>query len=298
MNQRDIESFSDLHEAVVRHDTNITVYRGLRNIDYELIPKLGRYETLRLANPQKGDRMERTIFRLFRQAAVPYLTNIPRSEWDWLAIAQHHGLPTRLMDWTRNPLVAAFFAVEKEHRGDSVIYIYRERHYIDITKHRHPLDHPTVGRFIPDHVTKRITAQAGLFTIHPDWRKPFDEPTLERLVIKHDFRHPLKKILFRYGRHRASLFPDLDGWRRTSSGLERKFRNPRTPWASLRSWIAGARLGAPEAQKVVLIAGTVDQYGIYYEAAYLGPAVSAQPEPAVDRGSHPGRKPYTISCSR
>jgi hypothetical protein len=77
------------------------------------------------------------------------------------------------------------------------------------------------GAFIPPHLTPRITAQAGVFTIHPNPTVPFDDPTIEKLIIVNKFRKPLKKILFGYGIHSASLFPDLDGlskhieWMRT-----------------------------------------------------------------------------------
>jgi restriction endonuclease Mrr len=84
-----------------------------------------------------------------------------------------------------------------------------------------PFARGTVGRFIPRHVTRRITAQTGLFTIHPEPHVAFQDSEIDRLIIKATYRKALKSTLFRYGIHRASLFPDLDGlsrhieWMRT-----------------------------------------------------------------------------------
>src|SRR5688572_33104522 len=93
-----ISKFNDLYTAVERYSDITVVYRGVKSTSYKLIPKIGRYKTL-----HSRDRVneERAILRLFREQAFPYLTFIPENDWEWLAIAQHHGLPTRLLDWTR-----------------------------------------------------------------------------------------------------------------------------------------------------------------------------------------------------
>ena len=67
-------------------------------------------------------------------------------------------------------------------------------------------------RYIPSHVTERIIVQNGLFTFHPDEpNKPFDNENIERVLIPANARKRLKKDLYRYGVHEASMFPGLVG---------------------------------------------------------------------------------------
>ncbi len=78
------------------------VYRGLSDARYELKTSL-----MRLGGDYS--QLERHLLRNFRKYAMR--NTIPgESVWNWLAVAQHHGLPTRLLDWTYSPYVALHFA--------------------------------------------------------------------------------------------------------------------------------------------------------------------------------------------
>lgn len=53
---------------------------------------------------------ETVLLKRFIQEARRHLPEVPAHEWDWLFLAQHHQVPTRLLDWSENPLVALYFA--------------------------------------------------------------------------------------------------------------------------------------------------------------------------------------------
>jgi hypothetical protein len=78
-------------------------YRGVVNKDWRLETSFSRLDNTHEPN-------ELHILRNFKKYARQHTTN-DKNEWEWLSIAQHHGLATRLLDWSFSPLVALHFAV-------------------------------------------------------------------------------------------------------------------------------------------------------------------------------------------
>ncbi len=172
-----------------------------------LIPKVGRL-------PGYSLRQERDCLSLFKKYAAPHLDYVPRSDWEWLALAQHHCLPTRLLDWTSSPLVATYFAVEGPADSDSAVYGMRIPLILDVlqNQNRNPLaTRKGVDAFSPDHISARIAAQSGVFTVHWQPRQPLHRNTVDKFVIPRLVRPAIRRSLFGLGMHRGTLFPDLDG---------------------------------------------------------------------------------------
>jgi FRG domain len=209
MEEISIKSFMDLHATAAARATPRTIYRGQTGADWLLIPKLGRVSR---ELDVECCVAERWVFEEFRNRAVAFVDARVGDTWDWLATAQHHGLPTRLLDWTKNLLVAAYFAVEEPGDGPSVIFAIEASGTIDTSAHGNPLSFQgDIAFYTPRHVTPRLAAQAGCFTVHPQSDTPCNAESLTKYVIAAATREQIRLDLCRYGINRATLFPDLDG---------------------------------------------------------------------------------------
>jgi hypothetical protein len=204
-----IETFAELHKEILSNGRKTIAYRGVRDVAHKLVPKIGRVKFLK--NSKGIEKQEKSLFNSFKKRALPFSDTSCTTPWDWLALAQHHGLPTRLLDWSLNPLVAAYFAVEKEHSSDSFIYAYHVGNSLDLDKNTDPFSVHEVSSVYPQHITQRIIAQSGIFTVHPFPYEPLNSDSVKKIVISSGFRRDLKFILYRYGLTRSSLFPGLDG---------------------------------------------------------------------------------------
>jgi hypothetical protein len=214
MKETTINSFQELHTVRRGHWSEHYVYRGENSTTYTLRPKFGR----RLADPFKTDNgsifptpaHEQSLLARFKRQAAPFLDHHRTDDWEWLAVAQHHGLATRLLDWTENILVAAYFACSGARKADAVIYVLNTRSISQANMDTSPFLLENDVIFHPRHSTPRIAAQFGLFTVHADPAQQFESPDLERIVIPNDLIGELFATLRGYGFRKSKLFPGLD----------------------------------------------------------------------------------------
>lgn len=103
-----IKSVGDLLKTLKRQSqpSHPVWFRGQAVSKWKLVPSLARN-----ANHLK---MESALLKRFMQDAVPHLDRLPREEWEWMFLMQHHRAPTRLLDWSEGPLAALYFAVSED----------------------------------------------------------------------------------------------------------------------------------------------------------------------------------------
>lgn len=153
-----ISDFNDIFEIISKQkfDNNINrnrsslIYRGLPNVDYKL------ETTLQRNCKDKQYIIEKSILRNFTKYAATDDPELSNSIWRQMIIGQHHGLPTRLLDWTYSPLIGLNFATSENNltnmdKNDCVLW------EIDIEE---------IHSFLPIKYKKILkTESAYLFTV-------------------------------------------------------------------------------------------------------------------------------------
>src|SRR5690606_15367924 len=192
------------------------IYRGVENIEeHLLIPSVGRYLKRYIECGHNKRRLlqdESNAFRIFYKEAINdvKLDNY----WQWLALAQHHGLATRLLDWSYNPNVALYFCVDRACNEDGAVYVLNNKSEFLSTDEENKIDPFQLKSskvYLPSHITGRIRAQSGLFTISADPTVPLTKDVVAQIRIKKEGKREIKHMLNKIGVHEKALFPDVDG---------------------------------------------------------------------------------------
>ena len=255
-----VHSWQELQEALYHDSWNDQlqryrssyVYRGLENKDYELSSTLNRLGESHL---------EKHLLRNFRKYSHKQIKSEYKSIWNWLALAQHHGLPTRLLDWTYSPYVALHFTTadftrynedgaiwavnyvdSKRYLPDQLsLIIEREGSHIFTAEmlERAVRSLPELGQlkredfalfFEPPSIDDRIVNQYAVFSMmsNPNaliskWL-PEREVRYFKIIIPASLKWEIRDKLDQSNINERVLFPGLDG---LATWLKRHYRDVR-----------------------------------------------------------------------
>jgi hypothetical protein len=207
-----LASVEDFISIAVAPIENVVIYRGVPDSAYDLVPSVGRWK-----GPEANRiHFERQVFDDFKSRALGYLSIQPRNQWEWLFLAQHHGLPTRLLDWSSSPLVASHFALREQRASDFAVYALNFSrsvigHDIPLFLGDDPLSIKEAAQVIPSYISDRVEKQRSVFTIQPDpWNPLRDRNEIRKYVFPASARRDMLRRLQYLGVSYSSLTPGLD----------------------------------------------------------------------------------------
>ena len=247
MDERRVESWSELHELLYERSWNEPLrrfrsdfaFRGMSRAESDLTTSLRRLSG-------DSETLETHLLRNFRKYAARGEVPVD-SVWNWLALGQHHGLPTRLLDWTYSPYVALHFATANLdlYDVDGIVWCvdYAQAHRLAPKEVRRCLEEEgailfttemldrvarDLGEFDalgddfvvfvePPSFDERIVNQYALFSLASNPALALDEwlrehPDLvRRIVVPAELKWEIRDKLDQANITERVLFPGLDG---------------------------------------------------------------------------------------
>jgi len=223
-------------------------FRGQGDARWPLQSSLSRYLSQYVRDRSVWNIQEQRAIRIFRRKAHNYIPDVGALDDDLrcIGLMQHHGAPTRLLDFTKSPFVAAFFALERAcctsavyavntpalwmNRAVPVNTPQLTRDMIDPRQNGNfeefflPNENAVIWFGEPTEMDQRLIAQAGTFVLPGMLDKPLDEILAEyvgedelicKLELPVGLREDAMRSLYRMNITNASLFPDLEGLARS-----------------------------------------------------------------------------------
>lgn len=226
-----LDDFLRLFDLASRYLGQTWLYRGVSDETHELVPKVGRPDRKSKPGPNgKKAPMpyslehEKAALEHFRREGAFFASSLPskpESQLEWLAVAQHYGAPTRLLDWTENFAVAAWFAIchgrqEKLIDGKRVqvwpaIWIVQNVPRVSARERNSIFRAGPVRSYRPPRLDGRMLNQQAVFTLHPNPTRAWKPLVARKVRIDPNLIFLLGKRLNSLGVNQMKMFPDLAG---------------------------------------------------------------------------------------
>lgn len=206
---QDIQSYVKL--VLENAKTGQCIYRGHASRDWSLRSSIGRNESYNIE-------LEKEVFLQFKMNYYSYTTERPDSDMDLLFLAQHYGLPTRLLDFTYNPMIALYFACESEPETDGRVYVKSlEKMLLMDAESNRKMPHSIEEVFsisnaffvVPNYTDARYKNQKALFLLSDHPEKEFTFIT-DSYIVKKEYKEQIRHDLAILGYDKTLVYPLLD----------------------------------------------------------------------------------------
>ena len=222
------------------------VFRGQEDANWSLDSSLSRYLAQYIPDAREWPIREERALRIFRRKAHNFLDDptVLDDDLRCLALMQHHGARTRMLDFTKSPFVAAFFAL-CDAKNDCAVFaldtpkLWRRSPMQDPELTRSTIDPRAKGNFAkyflpnahellwvgePRQMDRRLVAQSGTFVVPGVLNKTLDQiidnyqadqSLIKKIILSQSMRFTAMQALYRMNITHSTLFPDLDGLARS-----------------------------------------------------------------------------------
>jgi len=263
-----LTSWDEIHQ----YDNRAWIYRGESTKDRPLKTSIERFLEREKFRPDQREKIESELIQAFKRVYYQYSSQVPANDSvvEWLSLLQHHGAPTRCLDFTYSIYVAAYYALDHA-AGDCTVWALNVNWAVNSSMRALKsagkpnvevllspaasgyeesvssalFKQPAVSCALPANpfrVNERLRIQKGLFVVAGNLATGFmenlqampdweSEDHLRKIIIPVDLRRRALEKLFYMNISKTSLFPGLDGYAQ-SLGVYHPYMNAETWWSS------------------------------------------------------------------